>query len=288
LIHVSDIDKLRAKKGLKKLISFALKNIPRKYLQLFSHFALGVLAVFYRGDNVECPVCKSHFRSFLPYGRASRSNALCPNCLALERHRLIWLYLTKKTDFFDAHQKMLHIAPELCFINRFEQLSNTDYVTGDIESPLAKVKMDIHDMPFEDNTFDVVFCNHVLEHVKDDYQALREIKRVLKPNGWAILQIPFFHPIPDETYEDPSITSPKEREKAFGQDDHVRLYGKDYPKRLGSAGFEVHEEQFVKELSEDEVQRYALPLDEVLYKVVKPKYIDLENLMATTTLLNYF
>ena len=150
---------------MKFLISFFLRKIPRKYLQLFSHVALRVIAVFYRGNKVECPVCESQFRKFLPYGRKSRSNALCPKCLALERHRLIWLYLKRKTDFFTKEARMLHVAPELCFMSRFDALENLEYITGDIESPLAKVKMDIHEIPFEDNYFDIIFCkNHTLHY----------------------------------------------------------------------------------------------------------------------------
>ncbi|MEQ9403143.1 MAG: methyltransferase domain-containing protein [Cyclobacteriaceae bacterium] len=251
------------------LISFFLRKIPRKYLQLFSHFALKVLTVFYIGNKVECPVCKSTFRKFLPYGRKSRSNALCPNCLALERHRLIWLYLEQRTNFFSDKLKMLHIAPELCYISRFESLKNLEYITADIESPLARVKMDIHDIPFEENSFDVIFCNHVLEHVKSDIKALDEMKRVLKPGGWAILQVPFFYPLPKTTQEDPSVTDPKERERLYGQDDHVRMYGEDYAERLASVGFRVLEEDFINELSEKEVERYALPKQEIIYRVEK-------------------
>lgn len=213
-----------------------------------------------------CSVCSKSFRKFLPYGRLkSRSNALCPNCLALERHRLMWLYLKQETDFFSATHKVLHIAPELCFIDRFKALPNLNYTTGDIISPLADVKMDVHDIPFEEASFDVAFCNHVMEHVDDDIKAMSEIYRVLKPGGWAILQIPFFHPIPDVTIEDPSITSPKEREKVYGQDDHVRLYGKDYPDRLRRAGFEVEENDLVDKLPEEMVKKYALPKDEIIY-----------------------
>lgn len=255
--------------SMKQLISFLLRKVPRKYLQLFSHYGLRVLALFYYGNKVECPVCGSHFKKFLPYGRKSRENALCPKCLALERHRLLWLYLKDRTDFFSKDRKMLHIAPELCFIDRFERLKNLDYITGDIESPLAKVKMDIHEIPFEENTFDVIFCNHVLEHVDDDILAMKEMKRVLKPGGWAILQIPFFEPVPEKTHEDPSITSPKEREKVFGQNDHVRMYGKDYSERLASAGFEVVEEKMVMELPDNVVKRYALPENEIIYRVEK-------------------
>ncbi|MEQ8905884.1 class I SAM-dependent methyltransferase [Ekhidna sp.] len=254
---------------MKFLISFFLRKIPRKYLQLFSHVALRIVAVFYRGNKVECPVCESRFRKFLPYGRKSRSNALCPKCLALERHRLIWLYLKRKTDFFTKKARMLHVAPEMCFMSRFDALENLEYITGDIESPLAKVKMDIHTIPFEDNSIDIIFCNHVLEHVDDDKKALSEIRRVLKPNGWAILQVPFFYPLPKTTYEDRTIIDPKEREKAFGQDDHVRMYGEDYGTRLASSGFRVVEERLIEELSPEEKTRYALPDKEVIYKVVK-------------------
>lgn len=247
-----------------------LRAVPRKYLQLFSHHGLKVVALFYRGNRVECPVCKSHFREFLPYGRLkSRANALCPNCLSLERHRLIWLYLEQKTDFFSAPKRMLHIAPELCFMDRFEKLPNLDYITGDIESPLAKVKMDIHQIPFEDNSFDVLFCNHVLEHVENDLQAVSEIKRVLKPGGWAILQVPFFYPIPEKTFSDTTIIDPKERERIFGQDDHVRMFGHDYAERLGSSGLQVVEEKMVMELPETVVKRHALAADEIIYRVQK-------------------
>jgi ubiquinone/menaquinone biosynthesis C-methylase UbiE len=152
----------------------------------------------------------------------------------------------------------------------FEQLMGDKYVTGDIESPLAKVKLDIHEIPFEDHSFDLVFCNHVLEHVRDDHQAMKEMYRILKPGGWGILMIPHFFPLPERTYEDPTITEPKEREKAFGQDDHLRLYGKDYPLRLEKAGFQVEAIPYAQKLDREQVDRYALPEDEIIYKVVKP------------------
>jgi SAM-dependent methyltransferase len=250
---------------MKFLISFFLRHIPRKYLQRFSHWGLQVLRVFYIGRKVQCPVCLARFRKFLPYGRKSRSNALCPNCLALERHRLIWLYLQRRTDFFSKPARMLHIAPELCFIHRFEKLTHLDYITADIESPLAKVKMDIHQIPFEDNSFDIIFCNHVLEHVQDDLLAMREMYRVMKPGGWAILQVPFFPPLPEITEEDTTITDPRERERRFGQDDHVRKYGLDYALRLSRAGFQVTEDRLVMELEKDEVEKYGLPKNETIY-----------------------
>jgi SAM-dependent methyltransferase len=250
---------------MKHLISFVIRHIPRKYLQLVSHVVLKGMAVFYKGNEVECPVCKSTFKKFVPYGRTNpRSNALCPNCLALERHRLMWLYLRDKTSFFTAPQKVLHVAPEHCFIDRFEAMKNLDYTTADIESPLAKIKMDIHAIPFEANTFDVAFCNHVMEHVTDDIQAMRELFRVLKPNGWAIIQSPM-DTSRVTTLEDPAITSETDREKHYWQKDHLRLYGLDYANRLQQAGFNVSADSFVKELPKETLKRFALPREEIIY-----------------------
>jgi len=252
---------------MKSIISFLIKNIPRKYLQLVAHFVLKIVAIFYAGNQVTCNVCNHSYRKFLPYGRKGRDNALCPNCLALERHRLMWLFLQEKTNFFSAPLKVLHIAPEHCFIQRMEALPNLDYITADIESPLAKVKMDIHEMPFDDESFDVVFCNHVLEHVNDDIQACQEIKRVLKPKGWGILQSPVYDL--EKTLEDPSITDPKERERIFGQNDHVRKYGNDYANRLRKSGLLIQEKTFVQELDPALIIKHALPENETLFLCFK-------------------
>jgi SAM-dependent methyltransferase len=255
---------------MKTLVSFLIRFVPRKYLQLVSGIGLKALGFFYRGNNVECPICRHRYRKFLPYGRIKpRENALCPNCQSLERHRLIWLYLEKKTDFMKRKQRVLHIAPEACFMKRFESIHGDGYVTADIESPLAKVKMDIHQIPFDADSFDVVLCNHVLEHVDDDIKAMSEICRVLKGQGYAVLQIPIFSPLPEVTLEDRSITDPREREKAFGQDDHVRKFGKDYPKRIDSSGLTSVVSRFTSELAPDDITRYGLAAGEVLYLGVK-------------------
>jgi SAM-dependent methyltransferase len=247
---------------MERLISLLIRYIPRRYLQLLSGIGLKALGLFYVGNKVECPICNSHYRQFLPYGRIKpRPNALCPNCLSLERHRLIWLYLREKTSFFSAKLKVLHIAPEPCFMKPFEKQHGEGYITADIESPLAKVKMDIHQTPFEENHFDVVLCNHVLEHVQNDIKAMSEIKRVLKPGGWAILQVPFFSPVPDVTFEDKSITDPREREKIFGQDDHVRMFGKDYSKRIERSGLTAEENDFAF----SQPDRFGLQKNELLY-----------------------
>jgi len=242
-----------------------LRKIPRKYIQYVSHYFLRVIALFYYGNKVECPIDGRTYRKFLPYGRLeSRPNALCPSSLSLERHRLMWLYLKDKTDFFTRQIKLLHIAPELCFMDIFDRMDNLEYITGDLESPLAKVKMDVLDIPFEENTFDVVFCNHVMEHVESDLKAMSEIHRVLTPGGWAIMQSPVY-PYLEKTLEDPSITNPLEREKVYGQNDHLRKFGKDYGNRLKSAGFKVTEDNYLNGLDEEVRKRYALPKEEIIY-----------------------
>jgi SAM-dependent methyltransferase len=251
---------------MKQIIALLIRYVPRKYLQLFSGIGLKVLGVFYSGNNVECPICGSRYKKFLPYGRINpRPNALCPSCLSLERHRLIWLYMKEKTNFFQEKLNVLHVAPEPCFMKRFEKIHGEKYITADIESPLAKVKMDIHQIPFDQNTFDVVLCNHVLEHVENDIKAMSEIKRVLKPGGWAIMQVPFFSPVPDITFEDLSITDPREREKAFGQDDHVRMFGKDYAKRIERAGLKTIADEFAKNLPFEKSKRAGISTGEVIF-----------------------
>lgn len=250
---------------MKKIFSFALRFIPRPVLQRFVHIVTKILIPFYAGKKVECSVCEIKLRKFLPYGRLEpRENALCPNCLSLERHRLINLFLKEKTDFYTKEQKILHVAPEMCFLHRFEKVHTKNYITADLESPWAKVKMDVHDIPFPENEFDVVFCNHVLEHVEDDLKVLKEFYRVLKPGGWAILQSPIDYSY-KTTYEDKSITDPRARELAFGQDDHLRMFGVDYGERLKQGGFTVIEDKMSIEMSDEEAFKYGLDKREIMY-----------------------
>lgn len=250
---------------VKQLVSLASRFIPRHYQQVVVAFLLRSIAVFYTGSRIEDPISGKKYRRILPYGRLhSRPNALAPHSLSLERHRLIWLYLKNRTDFFTNPKRVLHIAPEYCFIKPFKRLKNLDYITADLISPWAEVKMDVQSIPFPDSSFDVVICNHVLEHVDDDQRAMQELIRVMKPGGFGIFQVPLDSSI-EVTLEDKSINTPELREKYFKQRDHLRLYGSDYAKRLRAVGFDVTEDDYVHTLSDDLVKRYALPKDEILY-----------------------
>ena len=250
---------------MKYIISLATRLIPRHYLQHVSHFFLRFFSLFLRGSKFEDPINGITYNKLLPYGRLnSRENALAPDSMSLERHRLMWLFLQKKTDFFINKHKFLHVAPEFCFIKIFKNMKNIEYITGDLVSPWADVKMDVHNIPFPNNSFSIVICNHVLEHVNDDKKVMREFYRVMKPGGWGIFQVPI-DTNNKVTQEDKNITDPQERERLYWQHDHLRLYGLDYAKKLTDAGFTVTESNFVNELDKDLVIRYALPKDEIIY-----------------------
>lgn len=254
---------------MKKLFNFLLNFFPRPFLIRLSYTVRPFLAFFLKGNTLTDPIDGKSFKSFLPYGYGiQRNNALSPSTLSLERHRLLWLYLKNETDFFTAQKKVLHFAPEQCFLKRFRRLKNLDYTTTDLESPIADVKADICNLPFEDNSYDVILCNHVLEHIPDDTKAMQELYRVLKPNGMGIFQIP--QDLNRETtFEDDSITDKKERAKIFGQYDHVRIYGRDYFDKLRSIGFKVNEVDYTAKFSEKEITRYCLAKGEIIPVVYK-------------------
>ncbi|MBQ4822286.1 class I SAM-dependent methyltransferase [Aquimarina sp. MMG016] len=249
---------------MKKLFKLILNTIPRPILIRLSYIARPIIVLFLKGKTFTDPIDKRSFSKFLPYGYENpRDNVLSPSTLSLERHRLLWLYLQTETNFFTAKAKVLHFAPEQAFYKRFRKLKNLDYTTTDLNSPLADVKADICNLPFKDDEYDIIFCNHVLEHIPDDTKAMQELLRVLKPGGVAILQIP--QDLNRETtFEDNSITDRKERAKIFGQYDHVRIYGLDYFNKLRRIGFKVEEVDYTAKLSEEEVTRYCLAKGEIL------------------------
>ena len=257
---------------MKRLIRFILNAIPRPILQRMAGWAVPLLGLLYVGRGRECHVCGTKRRKFLPYGYVtSRDNALCPNCLSLERHRLLWLWLQRESDLFERRPRLLHVAPEVCLMRHLRKAykgHEEDYVTADLESPLADLHFDIQHIPLADESFDVVFCNHIMEHVEDDLQAMREIHRVMRRGeGWGVILSPV-ELEREKTFEDDSITDPEERTRIFGQYDHRRVYGRDYADRLREAGFEVEDLNYAAILTAEERERYALPKDH-LYIVRK-------------------
>tara|TARA_R110002124_G_C8783941_1_gene501006 strand:+ start:87 stop:857 length:771 start_codon:yes stop_codon:yes gene_type:complete len=249
-----------------KLFKSILNTIPRPLLIKASYLVRPIIALSLKGNKFTDPIDEKSFRKFLPYGYGKqRENALSPSTLSLERHRLMWLFLKDETVFFTSKEKLkvLHIAPEQCFLDIFRNQKNLDYTTSDLESPIADVKADICNLPFEDNSYDVIFCNHVLEHIPDDTKAMQELFRVMKKGGFGIFQIP--QDISRKTtFEDDSITDKKERAKIFGQYDHVRVYGLDYFDKLRSVGFKVDEIEYTKKISEEKLKRFCLMKGEIL------------------------
>jgi SAM-dependent methyltransferase len=251
---------------MKKLFKLTLNTIPRPILIRLSYVARPILAFLLKGTTFTDPIDGRSFKIFLPYGYGNqRNNVLSPSTLSLERHRLLWLYLNNETDFFTSFEKkkVLHFAPEQAFYKLFRNQKNIDYTTTDLFSPLADVKADICNLPFEDNSYDIIFCNHVLEHIPDDTKAMQELYRILKPGGMGIFQIP--QDLSREfTFSDDSITNQKERAAIFGQYDHVRIYGRDYFDKLRNIGFKVVEEDYTNKISQELVEKYCLAKGEII------------------------
>ena len=257
---------------IKKLIPSSFKILIKNKINVIK----------YRGNKYQCPLCNYGCKQFLPIGLdyevikekkiigAGRRNAACPKCYSIDRERLIFLYFNKILckDINLSNSKLLHIAPEKRLMDYFINLNIEEYVCGDLFAegynyPRLVKKLDVTNLPFKNDHFDLIICNHVLEHINDDTKAIKEIYRVLKNNGKAILQVPISFKI-DKTYEDSRVTSPKQREIKFGQNDHVRVYGKDYVNRLESCGFRVE----VSKLSA-EWEYYGTNTKEPIFVAVK-------------------
>jgi SAM-dependent methyltransferase len=251
-------------------MKYLLNLLPRPLLISLSIWFRPLIKFYFRGKRFTDPIDGSSYRRFLPYGYQNlRENALCPGTLSLERHRLLWLYLTRETNFLNLSLKVLHIAPEQVFYTKFKTLRNWEYTTTDLHSPLADVKADICALPFKNEEYDLIFCNHVLEHIPNDQKAMQELYRVLKKGGTLIAQVPLDESR-ETTFEDDSITDKNERTRIFGQYDHVRIYGIDYYSRLEKTGFDVTAVQSISGLSQTDFVRFALPKNERIPVAVKP------------------
>ncbi|MDT0689384.1 methyltransferase domain-containing protein [Salegentibacter sp. F188] len=227
--------------------------------------------------GVKCPICKNQFKKFKPFGLRTRENANCPSCWSLERHRLLYLFLSKNNLLFNSSKRvnLLHIAPEKSLYNIFKKSENINYSPLDLDPTQYHflkgpeiIQGNITNLPFENIHFDFILCNHVLEHIPDDAKAMSELLRVMKKGGKGIFLVPIDEKR-TETYEDFSITKPEDREKAFGQKDHVRWYGQDYPFRLEKAGFKVSVIDYAKEFSSRKRFKYGIMTDEKIFLVEK-------------------
>ncbi len=239
--------------------------------------------IYYSGNNYRCPVCNKSFRKLLPggfnldvikqkeiIGAGYRQNNICPNCQSTDRDRLVYLFLKHKTNVFTAKLKVLHVSPEPALYSLLSKLPNIDYVTGTkyaegIYYHKEIRSIDLLDLPFGDNEFDLIICNHILEHIIDDNKAMTELLRVLAPTGVAIMQVPYSNLL-NKTYENEDVITRKEREEHFGQFDHVRIYGKDYANRLSNAGFTVEVFDPIKEkIADENDNKIAINLNEKLF-----------------------
>jgi SAM-dependent methyltransferase len=240
---------------------FAVQTVPKRHRARAQAAYRPLIAAAMRGDRVQCPLCEGTFRNFMAKFSAagpSRAGARCPRCGSLERHRLLWLFLRDEAMLLGRErQRVLHFAPEPGFEWRLRAAPQVEYLSADLDAPPAMVCYDVTAIPEPDGRFDVVLCNHVLEHVPDDRRAMREIHRVLAEGGWAVLSVPY-DSSRATTLEDPDITAPEDRERAYGQWDHVRLYGTDYFDRLAKAGFVVDRRRYAEKLGPEAIRRHGL------------------------------
>ncbi|MBZ0298748.1 MAG: class I SAM-dependent methyltransferase [Anaerolineae bacterium] len=246
------------------------RYLPRRAYNQLQDAYFWLRSLPYLGRTRECPCCGWHLRHFKAVRGAHSVRVLpaCPRCHATERHRWLWHYLAAQTDLLTAPTRLLHFAPEFCFYRRFQHMPHIHVVGTDlVDHRRINMRQDIMQLAFADDQFDAIICSHVLEHVPDDRRALAELFRVLKPGGWAALNVPVRMNQP--TYENPAILTPAEREQHFGQSDHVRWYGYDFVDRVQAAGFVVTVEH-TRDLSPDVIERYGLEPDAVMFFCTRP------------------
>lgn len=250
-----------------KSVRYNKLSIPLKVMEAV-FFVRGLL---FLGTRYTCPCCGWHIRAFND-GNAflkKRTLSYCPRCNSKSRHRRIWLFLRNKTNLFMDPIKLFEVSPKVSFARRFTQLSNIQYLGADITlRPYISLKMDLTATALKAESFDAVLCIHVLEEIIEDRRAMDEIYRVLKPGGWAVVSVPTEMDRP--TYEDASITNPKERKQAFGEPDHVRVYGYDLPDRLKESGFDVQLD-LAQDIPQQTREKYGLRGDENIFYCIKPK-----------------
>ncbi len=259
-MHIKDIIRILIYNNLYGSIK-RFKPILQRYTPRLNVLYSRIKLKYYSGNNLYCPCCEHYFRRFFPHGSDLSSSRMCPNCGSLERHRLLLLYLFDKTNFFTEKIKVLHFTPSYALEMRFKTMANLDYITTALVHPRAMIRMDITNIKFPDDNFDVILCYHILEHVKNDQRAMQELYRVLKPGGWAIIQVPIDFNLKN-TLEDPNIISAKDREYYYGYRYHLRRYGRDYIEKLESIRFTVKIDDFVNEINKESRKKLGLSENE--------------------------
>jgi len=235
---------------------YILKFIPYSVVMNLKYIKQYFISFLYSGSKFNCPNCNGSFRKMFYCGQNEdiltklevigsgiRKNCLCPRCYSIDRERLIYLFLSQKTNIFSEKTRLLHIAPRPSLRKIFNKSKNIEYFKGDkfeegYHYSKDVIELDITKLKFENDFFDIIICNHVLEHIPDDLQAINELYRVLKPGGFAILQVPLSLKL-EKTYEVKTDTA-QERKKLFGQSDHYRIYAKDFINKLESCNFNVN------------------------------------------------
>jgi SAM-dependent methyltransferase len=260
------------------MIASLKSKIPREV-------KLCILSILNYGNGFYCNCCNNKIKKFRPGGKkiplfdkirvigaGYHENDYCPVCKSSYRTRIVKLYLDY-IGILGKNIRVLHIAPEAQLAFILSKMPNIEYIAGDAAPELYSyyiysIRVDLTSLKFDNNLFDLVICNHVLEHIPDDRQAMKELYRVLKPGGLAILQVPISYSI-DHTIEDHTITSEEERLKNFGQKDHVRIYGPDYFKRLENTGFktEIFNPFTIKSFGD--ISKLALDPDERIFIAIK-------------------
>jgi len=238
-----------------------MKENVKRLIRFFENSPLA-----YFGFVHSCPVCGTRLKEFAmfkpSFSRPGRP-AECPFCHSYERTRHIWLYMNKK-KLLKGQKRMLHVAPEPSLMKNIKRMSNINYITTDFSMRGVDLRASLTDLPFYSNFFDLIYCSNVLEHIENDALAISELFRVTKYGGLAIIQVPVKGEV---TFEDSKVTSDEERDRLFGQCDHVRYYGKDIKQKLERVGFQVEECKMpdALNLSEGEIERYRIAKRELVH-----------------------
>ncbi len=216
--------------------------------------------------NVECLICGWKGYKFIPINCGNKiiyENYLCPNCDSHPRHRLLYLYLKKKLNS-RKNFELLHFSPQKCLKDYISNFSNINYLSSDFKIGKEMVDENIEKLTFKNNSFDVILCIHILEHINNDKKAISELYRILKPDGFAIIDVPINYNL-KKTYENTNIILPEDRAIAFGQSDHIRLYGNDFKFLLRKEKFKVKIVHFYKNFNSKEIIYYGFEKNPIYY-----------------------